>query len=101
MTPFTPAIISEVADQLDCGFRVFVHKKTGNIVSLPNEIDMMDADPELWQEEIDMVENNLSDYFEIEKWTSGDAFRVMLEFAEQCVAYKPLKIRLLDALEQR
>lgn len=53
MTSFpTPEKIAEIAEELSLGFRAFLHKKTGETVFIPNELDIADADLTLWSDGI-------------------------------------------------
>ena len=90
--------IKEIAEQLDCGFRTFIHKTTGQLLFVPDENDLIDIDP--WDKEFEQLDNNFNDYYEIEKWTSNEAFEIMSEFAEQVTDYK-LQNRLFEALRKK
>ena len=93
----TPAQLKEIAEQLSMGFRAFMHKEKGEFLFFPDRMQYMDEDFSAWQQEIDKVEENPDDYIEIEKWTSGDASRIMSDFAEE-VKQIDLKNRLFQAL---
>lgn len=96
----TPAQQKEIAEQLSMGFRAFMHKDKDEFLFFPDRMQYMDEDFSAWQQEIDKVEENPDDYIEIEKWTSGDAFRIMSDFAEE-VKQIDLKNRLFQALNNR
>lgn len=96
----TPEKIAEIAEELSLGFRAFLHKKTGETVFIPNELDIADADLTLWSDEVASVEANPSDYEEIEKWTSSDEFIVMENFTRQLSQNKPLRQKLSNALNE-
>ena len=61
--------IKEIAEQLECNFRAYIHKN-------PN-------------------------YFEIDKWTSREAFEMMNDFAEQLTDNKQLQSELFVALNKK
>ena len=96
-----PEKIKEIAEQLDCGFRAFIHKSTGQMLFVPNENDMPDIDLDSWTEELELLEINFTDYYEIEKWTSSEAFEMMADFAEQLTENKQLQSKLIDALNKK
>ena len=98
ITTFTD-IIKEIAGQIDCGFRAFIHKSTGQLLFVPDENSLFDIDLDPWSDELEELENNFTDYYEIEKWTSSEAFDMMSEFADQ-VSDKNLQRRLLEALRK-
>lgn len=93
--------IKEIAEQIDCGFRCFVHKQIGELVFIPDTIKNPDMDMEGWIEENEKIENNFFDYFEIEPLGSHDSFRIMEDFAEILDDSNRLKERLYEALNKR
>ena len=93
--------IKEIAEQLDCGFRCFVHKQTKELVFIPDTIRNPDMDMGGWVEENEKLENNFLEYAEIEQLESHDSFRIMEEFAETLDDSNRLKDRLYEALNQR
>jgi hypothetical protein len=99
MNSTTTENIKEIAEQLDCGFRAFIHKTTGQFLFVPDENYLTDIDLDSWDEELEQLENNFTDYYEIDKWTSSEAFETMSEFAEQ-LTDSNLQNRLFDALRK-
>ena len=93
--------IKEISEQLDCGFCAFVHKRTGQMIFIPNENELPDIEFDAWKEELELLKRNPSDYYEIEKWSSREAFQIMEEFAETLNENKQLQGRLLYALNNR
>jgi len=100
MSVATPETIKEIAEQLSCGFSAYIHKSTGQMLFVPDEMQFPDMDTDVWAEEFKQLESNGSDFFEVEKWTSSDAFEVMREFAEQ-VPDRKLQEQLIEALGNR
>ena len=99
MSNSTNDYIKEIAEQLDCGFRAFIHKTTGQRLFVPDENDLTDIDLDPWASELEQLENNFTDYYEIDKWTSSEAFEILSEFADQ-VSDNKLQSRLFDALRK-
>lgn len=91
--------IKEIAEQLDCGFHAFIHKTSGQLLFVPDENNLTDIDLDTWDEELELLENNFTDYYKIDKWTSSEAFEIMSEFADQ-ISDPELKSRLFDALRK-
>lgn len=91
--------IKEIAEQLDCGFRAFIHKTTGQFLFVPDENFLTAIDLDSWDEELEQLEKNFTDYYEIDKWTSSEAFEIMSEFADQ-LTESNLQSRLFDALRK-
>lgn len=91
--------IKEIAEQLDCGFRAYIHKTTRQLLFVPDENCLPDIDLDFWNEEIEQLDNNFTDYYEIDKWTSSEAFEIMSEFADR-LTDNNLQSRLIDALRK-
>ena len=66
---------------------------------MPDENNLIAIDLEPWKEELEQLENNFTDYYEIDRWTSSEAFEIMSEFADQ-VSDNNLQSRLFDALRK-
>jgi hypothetical protein len=95
--------IKEIAEQLDCGFRCFIHKELKELIFIPDmlkhpEIEYMDTDA--WADENDKLENNFLDYYEIEQLESHDSFRIMEDFIETLDDSNKLKDKLYYALSR-
>jgi hypothetical protein len=91
--------IKEITERLDCGFCVFNHKTTEELLFVPDENNLTDIDLEPWEEELELLDNNFTDYYKIEKWSSNDAFDIMSEFAEQ-ITNEKLQSCLFKALRK-
>jgi hypothetical protein len=92
--------IKEIAEQLDFGFRAFIHKTTRQTLFVPDKNSLPDIELDSWDEELEQIENNYTDYYEIHKWTSSEAFEIMREFAEQ-LTDNNLQSRLFNALRKK
>jgi hypothetical protein len=107
MKTLSPEKIKEIADELTMDSKVFIHKDTSKIVSYPNNdlFEFNDFDesdnPNPWEEDMEEVENNLDDYYEIKKWSSSDEFDVMKVFAENAISNNKLQTQLINALENK
>ena len=95
----TPDDIKEIAEQLDCGFRAYMHMTTGQLLFVPDEDSLPGIELDSWENELDQIENNGDDYYEFDKWTSNESFQMMSEFADQLTDHH-LQSRLLDALRR-
>ena len=90
--------LNEIADEMESGFKCFIHRDTLEIVTYPDEDRFMEIDQKEWKEEINKVKKNKKKFVEIDKMDSRESFEVMAEFAEsleECAT----KIRLITALE--
>jgi len=75
-------IIAEIADNLDIGMLCFVHKRTGNIKTIIDEMRWLGADTEAWEDDMEEIDTNRSSYIEFEAMNSHESFEVMLDFTE-------------------
>lgn len=100
MLTFTKEQIKEISEQLDCGFRAFYHKQTGDLIFVPNTDEHFDTDTNAWQDDLDKLDKNFFEYQEIEAMESSDSFRVMADFAEQLTDTE-LKDNLITALSRK
>ena len=99
MLTFTSGQIREISEQLDCGFRAFYNKQTGDLVFVPDTNKNIDMDTEAWQDDLDILDENFFDYHEIHAMESSDSFRIMVDFAEQLTDTK-LQDKLAKALNR-
>jgi Uncharacterised protein family (UPF0158) len=100
MLTFTKEQIKEIAEQLDCGFRAFYHKQTGELIFVPDTYKHIGMDIDAWQEDFDKLDENFIDYNEIKAMESSDSFQVMADFTEQLTDSR-LREKLVTALNKR
>lgn len=93
--------IKDIAQELDCGLRVFLHKTTQQYIAVPDEDLLIDDQEEAWKNAFEILEKNANDYYEIEKWSSSEAFNIMQDFTNQLKDNTQIKVLLLEALEKR
>lgn len=80
--PMTNEQINELADNLDCGLRCFVHKEKKTILTIPDTINNPDSDSELWDKAKNEIKKDFDRYVEIEKMDTKESFRVMESFVD-------------------
>lgn len=93
--------IKEIAEQLDCGFRAFIHKQNHETIFIPNADNLPGMDMEFWEEYLERLEENFLDYYEIEKWSSRYAFNIMAEFTALPTLSQKVKNKLIQALNHK
>ena len=99
MDKLSPHIVNEIAQSIDCGDVVFYHKKTREIICLPQN-HLFDYDmEELFKKEIEEIEANRNNFIEFEPPTSSEGFRIMARFAE-LLPNSLFKFELLEILER-
>ena len=78
----TPKQINEVAQELEAGMKVYINKDTLKIKPI---LDWEDSygDSELWDEELEEIEEKWTSFLVIVKMESWEAFKVMEEFIEE------------------
>jgi uncharacterized radical SAM superfamily Fe-S cluster-containing enzyme len=63
--------INELADNLDCGLRCYVHRETRAIVTIPDSAFEFGNDSvEFWEDSIKEIEENFDSHADIEKMDS-------------------------------
>jgi Uncharacterised protein family (UPF0158) len=101
MPTFTKEHIKEIAEQIDCGFRAFYHRQTGDLLFIPDSLKHPEMETEAWEEDIEKLDNNFSDYAEIEAMNSTDSFQLMHDFTELLDNSNLLKNKLRIALTRK
>jgi hypothetical protein len=91
--------INEIAELLDCGEVCFFHEPTGTLEHYPDP-DNLYFEPEFWQETMDKVESDRSNYQRFEKMDSRQGFQVMEDFANS-LTDENFRTRLFEQLAQR
>jgi len=90
--------IKKIAEEINSGMNCYVHRLTGNIISVI-DLDNFDADEEGWEKELKEIEDNSDNYLKIENMSSNEKFELMAEFAEN-LDNPLLKEELINALEK-
>jgi len=85
--------IISIAEELECGMKVYVHIETKEMRTIIDFDDNFYVDEEEWADEIKEIEENYDKYIQFEKMDSRESFRVMEEFIE-IVKDKELKMKL-------
>jgi hypothetical protein len=101
MPTLTAQQIKEIAEQLDCGFRSFWQKTTGELLFVPDLNNNPYADAEFYGEDLEKLDNNFGDYIEIEKPNSNDSFEIMANFTEYLNDNDKIKTDLINALNKK
>jgi hypothetical protein len=91
--------INEIAGELDCGLKCFVHKENGTLISYPDQLNYPDFDTDEWTEVMKKVEDDFDNYVEIEKMDPHESFRVMESFADTLDDVR-LRDKLIRALSK-
>ena len=92
--------IDEIAENLDVGLKCYFNLKTGEIKTILNFDSWESDDQEPWEEEINEIEENWSDYFQFEGMESHDSFQIMADFVDTLDDQR-LKDTLINALNKR
>lgn len=101
MATLTEEQIKEIAEMLDCGFRSFWHRNTGELIFvLDNDFDSF-GEEDMVDEDLEKLNKNPDDYIEIDKPDSNSSFKFMENFAEQLEGNDKLRSELFYALNKR
>lgn len=83
--------INEIAEDLECGMRVFLNIKTNEIKTILDWDEL--ASDEFWETELSEIEESPGKYIEFNKMDRDKGFRLMKDFVET-VKDKELKKKL-------
>lgn len=87
-----------MAQDLEAGMKIFINKETLEYRTILDLDDLMD--PEFWEEEMEKIENEWSNYAVIEKMNSSEAFKIMEDFVDEVKDLK-LKENLIKILNRK
>lgn len=93
-------ILSELAENIEMGYKCFIHKETLEIVIYIDPEEYLEIDADDWKEEINKVKKDKKKFIEIDKMSSSESYIVMEEFIHS-LDNNSTKIRLLQAIEGR
>jgi hypothetical protein len=74
-----PEVIKDIAEWLDAGMLVFIHKTTGEVINYPDNLEDSDLE-DMWEDLTSKVEANPDDYLSIEPMHSSEAYKIMEGF---------------------
>ena len=97
MLTFSKEQIKEISEQLDCGFRAFYHKQSGDLIFVPDTDQHIGMETDAWQDDLDKLDDNPSKYQEISAMENKASFQMMADFAEE-VPDTYLRNKLIEAL---
>ena len=98
MIKLTDEQISDIAQDLEAGLKCFIHKVTGEVKTLPDELNgNMEIDEELWQDVIDEIDNDEENFIVIEGMDSRESYMLMEKFIDT-LEDKQIIARLTNAI---
>ncbi len=74
--------INEIAQNLEAGMKVFINRESLEIRTIL-DWDEMYGDTEIWDEELEKIEKEWTDYVVIKKLESRESFRIMEDFIDE------------------
>jgi len=90
--------IASIAEELDIGMTVYINRATLEIKTVLAWDDLIES--EFWDDEIEKIEEEWTDYIILEKMESRTAFLVMEEFCDE-VQDERLREDLIKILSRR
>lgn len=102
MNKFSPKIIKEIAQELDCGNDCYYNPRTDEIVTIPNFGQISDEDEfrEAFSSELKKVKKNKAEFIKIEVLESFESFKVIESFVSQ-ITDKHFQAELENILERK
>lgn len=84
MANYDKNIISEIAENIDCGFDCYYNLKTNKIVSIPSFSQFSDEEDfkEAFSESLEIVEDHKTDFIKFEALESFESFRFIDQISD-------------------
>lgn len=95
----TDVQIREIADCMESGMKCYYNRLTGDIKTIIDFDSWIYADEELWEEDINEIDEHFGDYFVFENMTSNDSFNLMADFVD-VVDDSKIQSKLINALNK-
>jgi len=95
----TDVQINEIADGLDSGMKCYYNLLTGNIKTIIDFDSWAGADDELWEDDINEIDEHFGDFFVFENMSSRDSFNLMVDFVD-VVVDSNIQSKLINALNK-
>jgi hypothetical protein len=99
MLNLTDKQILEIADTLETGMKCYYNIKTGKIKEIPDFDTWTEIDDEVWEKDLNEIDEHPDDYLEFEGFSSNESFQIMADFAESITDTK-LQKNLFHALNR-
>ena len=96
---FTTKQIHDISQDLLVGMKVYINKKAFEIKRILDYDDMID-DTGFWEEELEKIETEWTDYAVISKMESRESFQIMEDFVDE-VENPRLKEDLIKILNRK
>ena len=74
--------IHEISQDLQTGLKTFINRETYEIKSILDNNEIY-SDSEIWEEELEKIENEWTEYSIITKMESWEEFQIMEDFIEE------------------
>jgi len=95
----TDVQIKEIAEYLEAGMKCYYNRLTGEIKTIIDFDSWIDADEELWKEDLNEIDEHFGDYFVFDNMTSNDSFKMMADFVD-FVVDSSIQTKLINALNK-
>lgn len=99
MIPLDESQLKDILDQQQIGMSCFVHRQTGQLITIPNLDQFSELETQDWQVDIHQVETFSEQYWQVPSPSSKDTFRFMEQFAVEQTE-EPFRSKLLVILSR-
>jgi len=95
-------IIHRIADNLNCGENCYYNPTTNEIITIPQSLEIYEDEEfmEFFQENIDKVAENKTDFIKIEVLESSASFKIMEKFVDK-ITDKKFRNKLEEISQER
>lgn len=91
------SLLKDMLEQQQLGMNCYVHRQTGQLITVPDPDQFSELETQDWQADIDQLETFPEQYWPVPRLSSRDQFRFMEAFVDQ-LPVGPFQSKLLVIL---
>ncbi len=91
--------LNQIADDLDSGFKCYIHKENGTLISIPDDLRHPGINMDAWEEDMEKIDSEPGGFIVIEPMDSRESFNIMEDFVET-VTEIAIHDRLAESLQR-
>lgn len=93
------SILKEISEELLCGSKVFLHRETGDIITI-RDVDLFLDETDPWEDDRRKVDVERDKYLEFNPMESRESYQIMQDFIDQLDDGR-LADRLFNAIQKK
>ena len=93
------SILKQISEELLCGSKVFLHRETGDIITI-RDVDLFLDEKDPWEDDRRKVDADRDKYLEFDPMESRESYQMMQDFIDQ-LDEGLLADRLVNAIQKK